>query len=154
MRIYIAADHGGFLLKNEMKEYLLSKDLNYEIIDLGANTLESTDDYPDFVEPLCHRLQDDQGSLGILICRSGIGMSITANKFKGIYAALCFTPQHAIKAKEHNNANVICIDADYGDFENHKKVIDLFLHSEFEGYDTRHGRRVKIIKEFESNNFK
>lgn len=150
MKIYIASDHGGFELKNKIKEI----NLEFEIEDLGPSKLNPDDDYVFFAEKLCKEVLNNNNSLGILICRSGIGMSIAANKFKGIYAALCFNEKHAQMARQHNNANVLCLDSDYGDFETHKSIINSFLNSQFEGKDTRHGRRVDQIREIEENNFK
>lgn len=143
MKIFIAGDHGGFTLKNE-----IIKELDeFSFIDLGPLELNLDDDYPDFARILCDSLLHEPGSTGILICKSGIGMSIAANKFKGIFAALCFTPEHAKKAKEHNNANVLCLDSEYGSKENHLEIVKTFLQTEFLGWETRHGKRVqKILK--------
>ena len=157
MKIFIASDHGGFELKKTVIEDLKPK--NYDLTDLGAFELDSNDDYTDFAAKLSDEIirygkNVSANVIGILICRSGIGMSIAANKVKGIYAALCFTPLHAKRAREHNNANVLCLDSDYGDVENHKKVVETFIESNFIGWDTRHGRRIKKIEELERKNFK
>lgn len=145
MKIFIAGDHGGFTLKNEIIKELAE----FNFTDLGPQELNLDDDYPDFAKILCDRLLQEPGLTGILICKSGIGMSIAANKFKGIYAALCFTPEHAKKAREHNNANVLCLDSEYGSKENHLEIVKTFLQSEFAGWETRHGRRVKKVFEIE-----
>jgi RpiB/LacA/LacB family sugar-phosphate isomerase len=152
MEVYIAADHGGFELKDKIKQMLLSIDLTP--IDCGAEVLNTEDDYPTFAQRLVKRMQSDnfEGSKGILICRSGIGMSIVANKFKGIYAALCSTREQAVKAREHNNANILCLDADYVDEQLHLDIIKTFLQTEFAGWDTRHGRRVQQILSIEQQN--
>lgn len=145
MKIFIAADHGGFTLKNE-----IIKELDeFSFTDLGPQELNLEDDYPDFAKILCDSLLQEPGSTGILICKSGIGMSIAANKFKGIFAALCFTPEHAKKAREHNNANVLCLDSEYGSPETHLEIVKTFLQTEFLGWETRHGRRVKKVLEIE-----
>jgi len=150
MQVYIAADHGGFELKDKIKHLLLTMDVTP--IDCGAESVDPDDDYPVYALKLCKQLTEEnlEGSMGILICRSGVGMSIVANKVKGIYAALCSTQEQAIKAREHNNANVLCLDADYVDDLLHFDVIKAFLTTEFAGWDSRHGRRLKQIIDVET----
>lgn len=150
MQVYIASDHGGFELKDKIKRYLLTMDITP--IDCGADSVNPEDDYPVYGLKLCNQLTDDniEGAKGILICRSGVGMSIVANKVKGIYAALCSNQEQAIKAREHNNANVLCLDADYEDDQLHFDVLKAFLNTEFAGWDSRHGRRLQQILDFES----
>lgn len=149
MQVYIASDHGGFELKDKIKKMLLEMDITP--IDCGAETLDPEDDYPDFAIALGQKLKQDnfEGAKGILICRSGVGMAIVANKIKGIYAALCSTREQAIKAREHNNANVLCLDADFIDDNIHLDIVKTFLETEFGGWNSRHGRRVTKIIEFE-----
>lgn len=149
MNIYIGSDHGGFNDKEEIKTQLTS--LGYNVIDCGAFSLDLNDDYPDFANNLCTKLQQESNkdSKGILLCRSGNGMVIAANKFKGIYASLCVSPEHAIKAREHNNSNVLCLDSDYSKDELHLPIIEAFLKTDFAGMDSRHGRRFSKIKEIE-----
>ena len=151
MNVYIATDHGGYELKNEI---IKNKIEGINFIDLGAEDYNKNDDYPIYAKQLANELQQDRNSFGILICRSGIGMSIAANKFKNIYAALCFTSLHAKKAREHNNANVLCLDSDYGELETHLNIVRTFLESRFDGNQTRHERRFKEIKDIENENFK
>lgn len=145
MEIYIASDHGGFELKTKLKNSFLDRN----IIDLGANSFEPEDDYPDYAEKLCERVLASKDSVGILICKTGIGMSIAANKFKGIFAALCFTANHAEKAKAHNNANVLCLDALILEEEVHLEIVKRFLETKFDPLVSRHKRRVDKIKKFE-----
>lgn len=149
MKLYIASDHGGFELKDKLKRFLLSMDITP--VDLGAETLDPNDDYPVYGLKLCNRLIEDneEDARGVLICRSGVGMSIVANKVKGIYASLCFTREHAVKAREHNNSNVLCLDADYVDEQIHMDIVKTFLSTEFSGWDTRHGRRAMQIMDYE-----
>jgi len=147
MKIYIASDHGGFELKKEIVEEL---SLNYSLQDLGPKEFDPNDDYPDFAAKVSKKVQQEEDSIGILICKSGNGMCITANKFKGIYAALAFSSNHAIKAREHNNANVLCIDSDY-DGESPIQIIRAFLTANFAGTETRHGRRFEKIKRIEES---
>lgn len=154
MQVYIAADHGGFELKDKIKRALLSMDI--VPIDCGADILDPIDDYPKYAMNLTKKLKEDnfEGAVGILICRSGVGMSIAANKVKGIYASLCSTREQASKAREHNNSNVLCLDADYVDDQMHIEIVKTFLTTEFAGWDSRHGRRVKQIIDLESENLK
>ena len=104
MKIYIATDHAAFCIKEDVKEIL--SNLNYEIIDLGPDS-DKRVDYPDFAHKLCNAILKDKGSFGVLICGTGIGMSLSANKHKGIRAALCHDAYTAQMAREHNDANVI-----------------------------------------------
>ncbi|MEP7103744.1 MAG: RpiB/LacA/LacB family sugar-phosphate isomerase [Candidatus Dojkabacteria bacterium] len=150
MEIFIASDHGGFELKNKIKEYLESKNLDF--LDLGPKRVNPEDDYPDYAFAVATEMQNNPESLGILICRSGNGMCIAANKVKGIYAALCFTSHHAQKAREDDNANVLCLDSDYEGEDDHLKIVESFINSKFAGPETRHGRRFMKIVEFENNN--
>ena len=151
MKVFIASDHGGFELKKEILNHKEFNKLGIEFVDLGPSHLKEDDDYPDYAFTLTQEIKKQPSSQGILICRSGIGMCIAANKVKGIYAALCFTPRHAIKAREHNNANVLCLDSDYEDKEIHFKIIENFIKTEFAGFESRHGRRVKEIMDYEDS---
>lgn len=149
MKIYIASDHGGFELKSFLKKNLP----DMHLVDLGPNDLDPADDYTDFGAILSKAIQNEEDSVGILICRTGIGMSIVANKFKNVRAALCFTIEHAKKAREHNNANILCLDSDFGNFEDHKEIVLAFMESNFSSED-RHRRRVAKIDGIENENFK
>jgi ribose 5-phosphate isomerase B len=153
-QIYLASDHGGFALKEKI-EYMydvsnLAPDAKqFAMIDLGPENLNPEDDYPQFAFNLAETVAANPNSLGLLICRSGIGMSIAANKVKGCYAALCFSIEHAKKARQHNHANVLVLDADYGDEALHLQIVDAFLHAEPEA--ERHQRRVEQIKAYEQS---
>lgn len=147
MNIYISSDHGGFELKQKIKEMFRN-----QLIDLGPSELNPDDDYPDYAFALAQKVASDSGSVGILICRSGNGMVIAANKVKGAYAALCFTEKHAEMAKKDDNANILALDADYEDADTHLRILESFLNSEFAGMDTRHGRRFAKIQKFEEEN--
>ncbi|MDQ6985011.1 MAG: RpiB/LacA/LacB family sugar-phosphate isomerase [Candidatus Dojkabacteria bacterium] len=148
MTIYIASDHGGFSLKNELVEAI-----EQNIVDLGPYELDTKDDYPDFAKLVAEKVMNESDALGILICRSGNGMVMTANKFKGCYAALCFTSHHSEMARRDDNANILCLDADY-EGEDPLKIVNSFLNTEFTGMDSRHGRRFNKIKEIEGINFR
>lgn len=152
MKIYLGADHGGYKLKEELKKYLT--ELRYEVEDMGAHKLDLGDDYPDFVFPVALRVADAQGKLqepvfGIVIGRSGIGEAIAANKVKGLRAALVWSEKTAAKAREHNDANILSLGADYMDGEIAKKIVKIFLETPFSG-EERHKRRLTKIKDYES----
>jgi ribose 5-phosphate isomerase B len=151
MKIYISSDHGGFELKNKLREELWS--LGHELHDLGPDKLNPDDDYPDYAFNLAEKVVSNPDSIGILICRSGNGMAIAANKVKGARAALCFTLKHAEMARRDDAANILCLDSDYEDKFSPIEITKAFLEYGFEGWDTRHGRRVKKILDYESKNF-
>lgn len=153
MKVYIAADHAGYELKNKLIEHLKSKE--YEVEDCGAHEYDETDDYPDFIYPCAKKVADeadDTGSLGIVIGGSGNGEAIVANKVKGIRAAVYYggpstgSGSDIIRlSKEHNNANVLSLGARFLTTDEAKEAIDLWLETKFEG--GRHQRRIdKILK--------
>lgn len=147
MKIAIAADHGGFELKDSMVVYI--KSLGNEVVDLGTNSADSVD-YPDYAKKVCEEIQKGNSDLGILICGTGIGMSLAANKFEGIRAA-CVSDMYSAKmSRNHNNANVLCIGARVIGDEVAKLIIKTFLENEFEA--GRHQRRVDKIMAFEKEN--
>ncbi|VYT90639.1 Putative sugar phosphate isomerase YwlF [Finegoldia magna] len=147
MKIAIAADHGGFELKDSMVEYI--KSLGNEVMDLGTNSADSVD-YPDYAKKVCEEIQQGNSDLGILICGTGIGMSLAANKFEGIRAACVSDVYSAKMSRNHNNANVLCIGARVIGDEVAKLIIKTFLENEFEA--GRHQRRVDKIMDFEKEN--
>lgn len=141
MKIGIASDHAGY----EVKERIISE-LKYDFKDYGTNSLESVD-YPDFALKLGKDI-NNQIALGILICKTGIGMSIACNKIKGVRCAKVDNETEAKLTREHNDANVIAISADK-DFEEIKNIIEIFLNTPFSN-DERHIRRINKIKEIEN----
>ena len=147
MKIAIAADHGGFELKDSMVEYI--KSIGNEVVDLGTNSADSVD-YPDYAKKVCEEIQQGNSDLGILICGTGIGMSLAANKFEGIRAACVSDVYSAKMSRNHNNANVLCIGARVIGDEVAKLIIKTFLENEFEA--GRHQRRVDKIMAFEKEN--
>ena len=147
MKIAIAADHGGFELKDSMVEYI--KSLGNEVVDLGTNSADSVD-YPDYAKKVCEEIQKGNSDLGILICGTGIGMSLAANKFEGIRAACVSDVYSAEMSRNHNNANVLCFGARVIGDEVAKLIIKTFLENEFEA--GRHQRRVDKIMAFEKEN--
>ena len=134
--IFIASDHAGFNLK---KQIIYSKE---EFVDLGTNN-EDKVDYPDFAENLALKVNSNDGSKGILICGSGIGMAIAANRFKGIRAGLAFNPEIAKLMREHNDANVLVLPGRFMDVHEALKCVENFLNSNFEG--GRHQNRVNKL---------
>ena len=110
MRISIGNDHAGVEYKNYIKEYLLAKDI--EVNNYGTDSLDSVD-YPDFAHPVSNDVNEKKSELGILICGSGNGVCMTANKYKNVRAALCWNKELALLSKSHNNANIVCIPVSY-----------------------------------------
>lgn len=148
MKVYIAADHGGFELKEELKKYLT--ELGYRLEDLGAYTLNSEDDYPDFVIPVAQKVSQDQKSLGIVIGRSGQGEAIATNKVKGVRTAVCFSEEMAQRTRDHNNSNILSLGADFIDTETAKRVVKVFLETPFSNAE-RHIRRLNKISQLEQS---
>ena len=141
MRIGIGSDHGGFLLKEQVKEYL--KSLEYEVLDYGCFSQESCD-YPLFAKEVAENVASKKLDYGILICTTGIGMSITANRYPGVRAALVSNEDMCKMTRMHNNANILVMGAKYTTLEDAKRYIDVFFNTEFEG--GRHERRVNLIE--------
>ncbi len=137
MKISIASDHAGLKLKNEIKEYLNNKGI--EVLDFGTNSLDSCD-YPDFAYPACLEVQKKNVDFGILVCYTGIGMSMCANKVKGIRGALVSSVENAHLTREHNNSNVLCLSAKDTNTQLALSIVDEYLNTEFAG--GRHERRV------------
>lgn len=144
MKIAIASDHGGFALKNILKQHL--QEAGYEVSDCGTDSEESCD-YPDFAEKACRQVQSGGVSLAVLICGTGIGMSIAANKMKGIRAALCHDEFSARFARAHNDANVLALGARVVGPGLAGSILDVFLTGQFEG--GRHERRLRKIASIE-----
>jgi ribose 5-phosphate isomerase B len=147
MKIYLATDHAGFELKEEIKKYLLEE--NYEVEDCGAFSFDPNDDYPDFISKTAEKVsQDPQNSMGIIFGKSGAGEEIVANKFKNIRAALGFSKDNVKLLREHNNANILSLGSQFIDFETAKQLIEIFLKTPFSG-DERHARRINKITDIE-----
>jgi len=144
--IYLATDHGGYQLKEEIKTYLVQNNISAE--DLGAHTLDPEDDYPDFIIPVAKKVTSDPASLGIIIGRSGNGEAIAANKVRGIRAALCLNEEMARKARQHNDANILSLGADYITQDEAKRIVRTFIETNFSNED-RHIRRIEKIKKIE-----
>ena len=137
----IASDHAGVSYKKDLITYLTEK--GYECINLGTDTEDSVD-YPLYADAVCKKVTTGEADLGILICGTGIGMSIAANKHKGIRAGLCGDPESAALTRQHNNANVLCMGARILSFEKAIEITEAFLGAEFMG--GRHQRRVDMLE--------
>lgn len=140
MKIALGGDHAGYDYKNRIGETLKSQ--GHEIKDYGPFSSDSVD-YPDFVHPVADAVEEGSFDFGILICGSGNGVAMTANKHASIRAALCWNTALAELARQHNNANVICIPARFVSYELAEEMVNLFLQSDFEG--GRHANRVNKI---------
>lgn len=143
MRIAVACDHGGFVQKDAIVEHL--KSLGHEVFDLGTNSEDSVD-YPDFADRAARMVSRGEAERAVLICGTGIGISMTADKVPGVRATPVQTVKFAELARQHNNANVIGLSGRFVSLEDNLKLIDTFLTTEFEG--GRHAKRVeKIMRE-------
>jgi ribose 5-phosphate isomerase B len=138
--IAIGCDHAGFPYKDLIKKLLIGKDI--KVIDHGTNSLDSVD-YPDFVHPVANDVENGTAYLGVLLCGSGNGVAITANKHQGIRAALCWTDEIAALARQHNDANIVCLPVRFITPNQAEAIVNAFLRAEFEG--GRHATRVGKI---------
>ena len=141
MKISIGCDHAGF----EVKEMIIKllNNLEYDVLDCGTNSLDSVD-YPVFGLRVGESVKNDEADRGIVVCGSGIGISIAANKIKGIRAALCTTVEHAVLSRQHNNANVLALGARLTDENKIKEIVINWLETTFEG--GRHQNRIDLIE--------
>ena len=140
MKIAFASDHAGFILKQNIMQYLQQKGI--EAYDFGCDSQDSCD-YPDFAHPLAQAVEKNEYDFGIVICSTGNGITMTANKHQKIRAALCWQPQLATLARQHNDANVLGLPANFVSQNEAIKIVEAFLEAEFEG--GRHLRRVNKI---------
>lgn len=140
MKIALASDHGGYKLKEEIKRYIISK--NYEVIDLGTDTEDSVD-YPAYGKLGAEAVVNGDADRAIVFCGTGIGISIAANKVKGVRCALCTSPAMAEMAIKHNNANVLALGGRILNVSLAKDIVDAWLENEFEG--GRHERRTGML---------
>lgn len=140
MKLAIGSDHAGFLLKQSLIEFL--KELGHEVMDLGCHSEDSID-YPDYAHPVAEEVETQRVNLGILICGSGNGISMTANKHQGIRCALCWNPEIARLARQHNDANIVSLPARFINTQTAIEIVRDFISTEFEG--GRHATRVAKI---------
>jgi ribose 5-phosphate isomerase B len=149
MKIAVACDHAGFQLKGPILE--MARAAGHEVLDLGTDSTDPVD-YPDYAEKLGHFIQSGQAERGILLCGSGVGACITANKMKGIYACVCHDTYSGHQGVEHDNMNVLCIGTRIIGPEMAKEIVQAFLAARFMGNDAgqeRHARRVGKIRNLE-----
>ena len=139
-KIFLSSDHGGFELKEKVKSFLIDNNFEYE--DLGCSSLEPVD-YPDFAKLLSKKIKDKNNSIGILFCGTGIGISMAANRFPHIRAALCTSVEMASKSRKHNDANVLALGGRILEDKLALEIVKEFLHTDFEA--GRHSLRVNKI---------
>lgn len=144
--IYISSDHKGFELKNFLVKSLVSEGIG--IVDLGPFEIDQDDDYPDYAKLVAEKIQENPENMGVLICANGVGISIAANKFKGIRAALSWNTEHAASTRNDDGANVLVLPANYITQEEALEILQTWLSTNFSGED-RHIRRLQKISEFE-----
>ncbi len=147
MKIYIGADHRGFQLKKEISELL--KGEGYDVKDVGTYEPDVPCDYPKMAYAVAGQVAKSKSARGILVCMTGIGHAIAANKVPGAYAALCYTKEAAALSREHNNSNVLVLGAKFIQEKDLPEIINVWLNTKFAG--GRHLRRFKQIKEIEKN---
>ena len=139
-RVFLASDHAGFVLKQKICKFLISKGI--KILDLGPKNNESVD-YPDYAKRVARSISSKKSNLGILICGSGTGMAMSANKFKKIRAAVCYNKASTSLSRKHNNANIIALGSRLTKKSVALKLVNIFLSTKFEG--GRHLKRIKKV---------
>lgn len=145
MKIVLGSDHAGYDLKNDLCNYL--KELGHEVIDVGTNLKESCD-YPEFGALAAKKVSSGEAERGIVICYTGIGISIAANKVDGIRCALVRSPDEAFLTRSHNDANVLALGAKYTPFEYAKDIVNVFLNEDFSKME-KHQRRINKLMKLE-----
>ncbi|MEX0653159.1 MAG: ribose 5-phosphate isomerase B [Phycisphaeraceae bacterium] len=148
MKIALACDHGGFALKQPIAELL--KQQGFEVLDLGAHQLDPADDYPDFARYLGQAIQHGQADRGILLCGSGVGACVAANKLTGVRAGVCHDAYSARQGVEHDDMNVLCLGARVVGDELARDLVRAFINANFSGED-RHARRLEKVKAMEAS---
>ena len=150
MRVAIGADHGGYVLKQEIAEFLEAA--GHEVVDVGAYSLEPLDDYPDFAKAVADSVASEDAQRGIMICGSGVGASVAANKVKGVRASVCHDTYSAHQGVEHDDMNVLCLGARIIGGELAREIAAAFVSAQFTG-EERHRRRLGKILDMESKLF-
>jgi ribose 5-phosphate isomerase B len=146
MKVYLATDHAGFELKEQIKTYLLQE--KYEVEDCGAFSFKKGDDYPDFISKAAEKVSQDQNSKGIVFGKSGTGEEIVANKIRNIRAFTGVDEENVRLAREDNDANILSLGSEFVDFEKAKRLVKIFLNAAF-SKEPRHQRRLNEIAEIE-----
>ncbi len=147
MRVAIGADHGGFPLKAELVAQI--RDLGHQVQDMGARILDAADDYPDFAKAVAQAVAAGQAERGIVVCGSGVGGSVAANKVAGVRAAVCHDTYSAHQGVEHDDMNVLCLGARVVGAELARELVAAFLSARFSG-EERHLRRLNKVKAMEA----
>jgi ribose 5-phosphate isomerase B len=147
MKVFLATDHAGFDLKEQIKQFLINK--QYQVEDCGALEYVGSDDYPDFIKRAASRVSEELGSFGIFFGKSGAGENMVANKVIGIRAVAGFNEQNVKLAREHNDANVLTLGSEFIGVEKAKELTELFLTTPFSN-EERHVRRIEQITQIES----
>ena len=145
--IYLGTDHRGYKMKEELREYLTSR--GYQVVDLGAKSEEPGDDYPGYAEKVARAVVTDPNNRGILLCGSGAGVCIAANKINGVRAAVAWNEGVSRAIRNDDNANVLCLPADQITAVDAKKIVQVFLDASFGG-EERYKRRLRQIQEIET----
>tara|TARA_B100001179_G_C18265308_1_gene264354 strand:- start:3 stop:455 length:453 start_codon:yes stop_codon:yes gene_type:complete len=142
MKISLASDHNGFNLKNDIADHI--RKLGHEVLDLGPFGHDPTDDYPDYAKPLAENVANHLSDKGIMICGSGVGASVAANKVKGIRAAVCHDIYSAHQGVEHDDMNILCLGSRIIGIEVALELVDVFVSATFSG-EERHQRRLEKV---------
>ncbi|HIA76343.1 MAG TPA: ribose 5-phosphate isomerase B [Dehalococcoidia bacterium] len=148
MRISVAADHNGYELKNEISETL--KRDGHDVIDMGPHYLDPSDDYPDYAKPLAESVSSGETERGIMVCGSGVGASVAANKVKGVRAAVCHDIYSAHQGVEHDDMNVLCLGSRIVGTEVVRELVSAFISAEYTN-EERHARRLTKVIEMEND---
>ena len=148
MKIALGSDHAGFEIKEIIKSFLTSS--NIDFVDLGAYEFDALDDYPDFAKNVGYAIRNGEAQKGIIVCGSGVGASITANKIKGVRAGLCHDGYSAHQGVEHDDMNVLCIGSRIIGIELIKEIIISFINAKFSG-EERHSRRLQKLLDIEAS---
>ena len=148
MKLFFASDHAGFLLKNCIISALLGRKCDFEIVDYGCDSSTNNVDYPDYAKKISTEVAQNTTDAGILICNTGIGMCIAANRFQGVRAALCTNLRSTELSRRHNNANVLCIGASEVSESDAIAMVEIFIKTEFEKNEKRHSLRLQKIEKY------
>jgi len=149
MKIYIGSDHRGFVLKEKIAKWLF--EWNYDFLDLGALSLDPSDDYTKYASEVASLVSNNPNSLGVLLCGSGVGVDITANKFDGVRSSIGKAPEQVEAGRTDDNMNILVIAADFTKENEAKEMLKMFLETEFEG-NKKHKKRLEDITKIEANN--
>lgn len=149
MKVFIGADHRGFELKEKIAEWLF--DLKYEFVDLGANRIDEGDDYTKYAEEVALLVRENKKARGVLLCGSGVGVDVMANKFDGVRASIGKSVEQVKAGRHDDDMNILVIAADYTEEKEAKAMLISFLETEFSGL-ARHERRLEEIEKIEANN--